>query len=173
MKKIKVLGVIVSFILSFILHFAYNYIPNTFFSIITPVNESIWEHMKLLLSASIIFSIIEYIIYNIKGINYNNFLLSYGIANILGIILYLIIYIPIDDILGHNFIGAIILLFLIFIFIQIISYYIMRFKKIKFSNIFGLLLIILMYIVFCFFYKKTYNTFYCQLGSHSSYLSLK
>ena len=99
MKKVKIIGVIVSFILSFIFHFVYNIFPNTFFSIFAPVNESIWEHMKLIITGSIIFSIFEYFYYQKEKIKYNNFWFSYAISCIIGIITYLLIYIPLDTIL--------------------------------------------------------------------------
>ena len=65
MKKIKTIGVYVIFVLSFISHFMYDILPNPLFSILFPVNESIWEHMKLLVTPVLIFSIIEYIVYYI------------------------------------------------------------------------------------------------------------
>ena len=94
MKKIKIIGVFLIFGLSFLSHFMYEWLPNTFFSIFFPVNESIWEHMKLLVTPVLIFSVFEYIIYKRKNINFNNFLLSYSISMILGIVIYLIIYLP-------------------------------------------------------------------------------
>ena len=95
MKRIKIIGIFISFILSIILHFIYGIFPNTVISIIAPVNESIWEHMKLIVTSSIIFSILEYFIYKKKKIKYNNFILSYAISSIIGVFLYLLIYIPI------------------------------------------------------------------------------
>ena len=92
MRKIKIIGCFVIFILSFLSHFMYKWIPNTLFSLIFPVNESIWEHMKLLVTPVLIFSLFEYMIYRKKDINYNNFLLSYSIAMLLGIILYLMMH---------------------------------------------------------------------------------
>lgn len=154
MKKIKIIGVFIIFGLSFLSHFMYEWIPNKIFSILFPVNESIWEHMKLIVTPVLIFSIFEYIIYRKKNIEYNNFILSYAIAMILGIIIYLIMYLPINKIFGHSMIVAIILLFISFIFTQIISYYIMNYKEIKYSNIIGICLIMLMYIVFGYL---TYN----------------
>ena len=88
-KKVKLILVIIIFILSFICHFAYELIPNFIFSIIFPVNESIWEHMKLIATPVIIGSIFEYIYYKRKKINCNNFILSYGISIIFGIGFYL------------------------------------------------------------------------------------
>ena len=141
MKRIKIIGIIISFVLSFILHFLYNIFPNFITSIISPVNESIWEHMKLIITSNLIFGIIEYIIYKKKDIKYHNFLLSYAISSIIGIIIYLILYIPIDIIFGHSLIIAIILLLVTFVIVSIINYYIMNLNDIKYSNIIGLLLI--------------------------------
>ena len=154
MKKIKVIGVFIIFILSFVSHFMYNWIPNNIFGILFPVNESIWEHMKLLATPVLIFSIFEYIIYKKKDVTFNNFLFSYAISIILGIIVYLILYLPIHYIFGHSIWIAIIILFITFMFIQIISYYIMNYNEIKHSNIIGLLSIIFMYFIFGYL---TYN----------------
>ena len=154
MKKIKIIGVFLIFILSFISHFMYEWFPNTLFSILFPVNESIWEHMKLIVTPVLIFSLIEYIIYRKENISYNNFILSYSISMIIGIIIYLMIYIPIDYIFGHSMIFAISLLFLIFIVVEVISYYIMNYREIMYSNVIGIILIIIMYIVFGYL---TYN----------------
>ena len=154
MKKIKIIGVFLIFILSFISHFMYEWFPNTLFSILFPVNESIWEHMKLIVTPVLIFSLIDYIVYRWKNISYNNFILSYAISLILGIIIYLMIYLPIDYIFGHSMIFAISLFFLIFIIVEVISYYIMNYREIRYSNLIGIILIIIMYIVFGYL---TYN----------------
>lgn len=154
MKRIKIIGVFIIFGLSFLSHFMYDWIPNSIFSILFPVNESIWEHMKLIVTPVLIFSLFEYIIYRKKNIHFNNFLLSYGISMILGIIIYLIIYLPIDYIFGHSAIVAIGLLFITFIIVEIISYYLMNYREIKYSNIIGISIIILLYILFGYL---TYN----------------
>ena len=154
MNKIKIIGVFVIFILSFISHFIYNLFPNTIFSILFPVNESIWEHMKLIATPTLIFSLFEYFIYKRKNIDNNNFILSYGISIIMGIILYLILYLPIDYLFGHNLLVAIILLFITFIIIEIISYYIMNYNSIKYSNFIGIGTIIFIYFLFGYL---TYN----------------
>ena len=154
MKKIKIIGIFIIFGLSFIGHFLYSWLPNSVFSIFFPVNESIWEHMKLLATPVLIFSFLEYIIYKRKNISFNNFLLSYASSIILGIIIYLAIYLPIDYIFGHSVVVAISLLIIIFIIIEIISYHIMNYKEIKYSNIIGIGIIVLLYIIFGYL---TYN----------------
>ena len=160
MRKIKIIGVLVIFLLSFLSHFMYEWIPNTLFSLIFPVNESIWEHMKLLVTPVLIFSLIEYIIYKKKDINFNNFILSYSISMLIGIIIYLMLYLPIHYLLGHSSIFAIILLFIVFILIEIISYYIVRYKEVRYLKFIGLGIILVMYIIFGYL---TYYPFECDL----------
>ena len=154
MKKIKIIAVFGIFLLSVISHFMYEWLPNSIFSLLFPVNESIWEHMKLIVTPVLIFSIFEYFIYRRKNISFNNFVLSYSISMILGIIIYLAIYLPIHYIFGHSAIFSIILLFITFIIVEIISYYIMNYREIKYSNMIGLGLIIFIYIILGYL---TYN----------------
>ena len=151
MKKIKIIGIFISFALATILHFIYGLFPNNIISVIAPVNESIWEHMKLIVSSSLLFSIIEFFIYKKKDIAYNNFLLSYAISCILGVIIYLLIYIPLHDIFGYTAYIAIGLLLLILIFIQVISYRIMNYKGIAYAKEIAFLLIIVIYFLFGYF----------------------
>ena len=162
MRKIKIIGVFISFILAVILHFIYGWVPNSLISVIAPVNESIWEHMKLIVTPSLIFSIVEYFIYKKKDIAFNNFILSYGISSILGIIVYLLIYIPLNDIFGHKAYIAISLLFLILIFVQVVSYYIMNKEIIKHSSDIGILLIVIIYFIFGYltYHPPKINLFY-------------
>lgn len=162
MKKIKIVGVFISFILAIIFHFIYGWVPNSVISVIAPVNESIWEHMKLIVTPSIIFSIFEYFIYKKKDIEFNNFILSYAISSILGIIVYLLLYIPLNDIFGHKAYIAISLLFLILIIVQIVSYYIMNKSNIKHSSDVGILLILIIYFAFGYltYHPPKINLFY-------------
>ena len=165
MKRIKIIGIIISFILSFIFHFLYNIFPNFITSIIFPINESIWEHMKLIITSNLTFGIIEFFILKKKNIKYHNLIFSYAISGVIGIIFYLIIYIPIDKIFGHSLIFAIILLLITFIIISIINYYIMNYKKIKYNHVIGIILIIISYIIFGYltYYPLDTNLFYTIL----------
>ena len=66
MKKIKIFIILLSFILSFPIHFIYDLFPCFLTSIIAPVNESIWEHMKIIYTSILLSSIIEYFIFKSK-----------------------------------------------------------------------------------------------------------
>lgn len=93
LKKIKILGVVIITILSFISHFAYDIFPNIIFSFIFPVNESIWEHMKILFTSTLIYSLIEYILLKKYNITYNNLPFNTYFIPLMQIPLYLVIYI--------------------------------------------------------------------------------
>lgn len=149
MKKIKIIGVIVTFLLTVLYHFLYEWFPNPIFEIFFPVNESIWEHMKLLYSGILTFNIIEYIIYRKKNINTNNFFTVTFLMMITSIILYLIIYLPLYDMFGENMIISISLLVIVIILEQIFSYYLLNYgKENKLLNKISILLIILGYVTF-------------------------
>ena len=110
LKKIKLLGVIIITILSFISHFAYEVCPNIIFSFIFPVNESIWEHMKILFTSTLIYSLIEYILLKKYNIEYNNFSFNTYFIPLMQIPLYLAIYIPLYKLFGENIFISIILI---------------------------------------------------------------
>ena len=155
-KKIKFIGIIITFILCFPLHFLYDIFPNSLFSIFMPVNESIWEHMKLIFTSYLLYGIIDYIL--LKKHDINNFLLQLFIVPIIGIIMYLIIYIPLYNIFGENMIISIGLLFIIIVIEQILSYYILNMNNIKYQGIIGIIGIIATYVLFGYLtYKPMLN----------------
>lgn len=156
LKKLKIIDVFIIFTLTFIFHFLYEFIPNNFTAIFFPVNESIWEHMKLLYTPVVIIGIFDYIICNKYHINLNNLFTSIFISSILSIILYLIIYLPIHSFLGHNAFISITLLFIIICFNQYISYIIINKDNNKKLNIINMLLIMIGFIIFGYL---TYNPF--------------
>ena len=148
LKAIKILGLFLIFLLCFPLHFIYNFWPNTLFSIFAPINESIWEHMKLIFTSYVFYGIFDYLLLKKNNISFNNFLLQLFIIPIIGIILYLLIFIPIYNNFGENMIISIGLLFIIIAIEQILSYYFLKFKEIKYQNIIGILGIVITYIIF-------------------------
>ncbi len=147
-KIIKLIDVFGVFITAFIVHFLYKLIPITIVSIIAPVNESIWEHMKIIYTSFILYSIIDYLL--LKKYNINNFFLQLSLVPLIGIIVYLMIYIPIYNIIGENIIFSIGLLFVIIALEQFISYHLLEYKNIRCGNIISLITIIIIYTVFAY-----------------------
>ena len=147
LKRIKIISVFGMFGLCFLTHFLYNCLPNSLFSIFFPVNESIWEHMKMMTSSILIFSIIEYFLYKKYRVSHNNFALSVFLEVSLSILIFLIIYLPIYHFTGSVFILNIIVLFISLYFVNIISFYILSLRPLH-KEVLSIIGIILVYILF-------------------------
>ena len=159
LKGVKILGIFLVFLLCFPLHFIYDWWPNSLFSIFAPVNESIWEHMKLIFTSYVFYGIFDYLLLKKNKLNFNNFVFQLFIVPIIGIILYLIIFIPLYDYFGENMIISIGLLFIIIIIEEILSYLFLKYKNIKFNNIIGVIGIIVVYIVFGYLTYKPIDNY--------------
>ncbi len=154
MKKVKVFIVIILFVLSFLCHFIYEWFPNVITSVFFPVNESLWEHMKIIYTSTLIGTSIEYLIYRNSSIEYNNLLISIPIITFIGICLYLSFYNLITMLTGHNMFITLTLLLITYSFMQFVSYFILNSESIKYEKIYGVCLIIGIYIIFAYL---TYN----------------
>ena len=150
LKNTRTIAVLGIFIISFFSHFAYEIFPNTLFSFIFPVNESIWEHMKILVTSSLIYSTIDYIILKNNNIPYNNFPFSLCFTSIIIVPIYLIIYLPLYKFIGENLLISISLLLVTYIIKEIISYNILKAPHIKIVNILAIPTIIIIYIIFIY-----------------------
>lgn len=146
MKKIKIFSIFIIFALCFLCHFAYDFMPNFITSIIFPVNESIFEHMKIILTSYLLYSILDYFL--LKKYNINNFVLQMFLVPFIGIFVYLIIYIPLFNLLGENMFVSISLLFLVIVLEAYLSYKLLNYKHIKNGRILGIIGIIALYFMF-------------------------
>lgn len=146
------------FIFSFgaLLHFVYKLSGNSKIAgIFSPVNESVWEHMKLFLWPSIAFSIIE--ICKLSGINASTFLSSKAISIFISILLCIIIYYSYTFFTKRSILLVDILSFLLSIIVgQHIGYKIIT-SDIKVDTLTGtfsgilILLLIFIFILFTYF----------------------
>ena len=158
LKTIKTIGFFIIFLLCFPFHFLYDWLPNSLFSIFFPVNESIWEHMKLIYTSFVFYGIFDYLLLKKNRIYFNNFLIQLFLIPIIAIFIYLIIFIPIYKIIGENMIVSIGLLAVVILIEQILSYFILQYKEIKYQNIIGIIGIILVYTIFGYLtYKPIEN----------------
>ena len=146
-KKLKIVGIIVAFILCFPLHFLYNKFPSFLTSIFAPVNESIWEHMKILFGSILISGIIQKIIVIIKKIKINNIIFSNFIGAVASMPIFLVMFLPVYYFIGENFVVTIIIMFIAIIISGVISYIIMNKEDLKLENI-TVFLVIIVYIIF-------------------------
>ena len=168
LKTIKIISILNIFILSFPAHFLYEFFPSPLISILFPVNESIFEHMKIIFTSTIISGIIDYLILKLNNIKFNNFLFQLIFTSVISIFIFLIMYLPIHFLLGEYLIITIALLFITYIISGIISYYILTFKPLPFLNIISIPLIIIIYLIFSYFtYNPPQNYFFYDTTTNS------
>ncbi len=160
LKKVKIISVIGIFILCFLFHSIYEILPNTISAMLFPVNESIWEHQKLMFTSVVAYGIIDYIILNKYNIKYNNFFLSLFVSSITIIPIFLIIYLPFYYKIGPKMFLNIGVMLIAIIISQVISYYILSKKAYDKCNIISIILIIISYITLAYL---TYNPIKCDL----------
>lgn len=122
LKKIKIINVVFLFLLSFLWHFVYDWFPNNIFALFFPVNESIWEHMKIIYFCLFMGSILEFVLCKKNNIKINNFYIEAMVKSILGVIFYLIIFIPFYLWLGESMFISISLMLITYIFMEYIGY---------------------------------------------------
>lgn len=150
LKNTRIISVIIIFILCFIFHFVYELLPCTLTAIFFPVNESIWEHVKMIYTAIIFNGFIDYLILKKKNINFNNFTTSLFVSGITTIPIFLIMYLPIYNLIGPKFVINILIMLIAIIISQIISYYILKSKESNKINFISLLLIMASFVVFAY-----------------------
>lgn len=146
LKRLKIVSIIGCFLLAFLTHFLYDWVPNTLFSIFFPVNESIWEHMKMLYTTILLYELIEFIIFKLKKIKVNNFLFASFTSAVLSIPIYLIIFLPIYYKMGENMLITLVIMLITIIIVQIIHYKLITYKELH-LNILAMIFIIITYII--------------------------
>ena len=150
LKRSRFISTIGIFLLCFLFHFIYSWIPSSLTAIFFPVNESIWEHMKLLFSAVVFYGIIDYIILQKFKIKYNNFFTALFVSALTIIPIYLSLFLPVYHKIGENMVITIGIMLVAIIISQVISYYILKAKDFDKLNIVSLILIIISYIIFAY-----------------------
>ena len=125
LKKIKIINVVIFFLLSFLWHFMYDWLPCFLTSIFFPVNESIWEHNKIIVVSFLVLAIAEKLYYKKE----KNVIFAEVLSSLVCMILVMLIFTPIYlYILKTN--DNMIVTFAIFLFAisisQIVSYHLLQ-----------------------------------------------
>lgn len=157
-KKWKIFSPIIIFVLCSLVHFGYDLLPNFITSIFFPVNESIYEHMKMIYTSILLFSLIEYFVIRKMTWILNNKGINPFISGLVNIFSFLLIYLPINMIIGENMIVTFIILFISNIITAYVSYHILIQRKLIDDKL-GLFLTLFLYIPFTYF---TYNPIHIE-----------
>lgn len=112
-SKKNIFMIIFLFLLSFLWHFMYDWIPCVLTSIFFPVNESIWEHMKIIFYVLLMGSILEK--------KNNNYYLCLMVKPLVGVLFYLILFIPLYLIFGESMILSLSLMLFTYIIMELLG----------------------------------------------------
>ena len=117
-KKIIIYSILI-FLLCCLSHFIYDWIPIGFFAIFFPVNESTWEHMKMLYTSILLFGILRSFIglYMQQKVR----LFRIWVSACVSIPIYLIMYLPIYYLFGYHMWIAFTILIITILLSQIIE----------------------------------------------------
>ena len=143
-------------------HFAYQYSSNnTLIGAFAPVNESVWEHLKLIMFPALAVSFVEFLIYGSKT---QGFVASKGIAAILGMIFVVASYYTYIGIAGNHFFIADIIIFIFGSAISVLGASFIRenFKN-KLNDKITILTMICVTVLTIMFIYFTFNPPMCEL----------
>ncbi|MBQ9124055.1 MAG: hypothetical protein IJY14_00015 [Acholeplasmatales bacterium] len=141
-------------VLGFIFHFAYDFFNVDFLKIIFPQNESIFEHLKLIIFPSLILMLLELLLMNNRSYIFRSFISGIVVACVFMITAYY----TYSGIIGQNIDYVNIAIF--FISIMIVFYY--RYKKITLfdsSNSVIAFIVLLLFIEIFTFYPGNIDFF--------------
>lgn len=158
-KRITIISMIFIFLIGFIIHNLYEWCPNIVTLILSPVNESVFEHMKMIYTSYIIWIIIKYFILKKYNIKENNFLLKELLTFLFNIALFLTIYWPIYSKFGENMLVTLTIYLISIIISQVLNYFIELKKD---SNVLNIISLIVIFLIYAFTTYLTYNPPICK-----------
>ncbi len=144
----EIIGFIFVVILGSLLHFVYQWSGSKrVVGLFAPVNESTWEHLKLLFIPMLLYSIVEYFA---VGKHYPNFIVAKALGIVFGMIAIVAIFYTYTGIVGKHFLWADILTFVLGVAVAYLySWEIINKQPISLnSQITGIILVLVL--TFCF-----------------------
>jgi hypothetical protein len=147
------LGIPVIIILGSLFHFIYEWSGNNVFvGLISPINESVWEHLKLTFYPTILWGILGYIIFK-DTLSLPNYVYSWAISLIIGPIIILTLFYTYTGILGtHSLILDIAIFMIAVIISQLLALYIYSHSDITQNYLLlPILIVLLLFIAFTVF----------------------
>lgn len=148
----SILGIIFAIAIGTLLHFTFDWSnQNRIVSFFSPVNESTWEHLKMLAFPMLIYSIFEYIKI---GPVYDNYIIAKALGVLSGMISIVMLYYTYTGIIGKNSTVVDITIFILSVIIAFcVSSYILNHQLFS-ASIFqpiGVMIILAIVIAFMWF----------------------
>ena len=147
LNKRELIGFIFTVVIGSLMHFVYDWTgENAIVGVIAPINESTWEHLKLLFYPSAIFSAAAYLLTKTE----KNYLTVKAFSILAGMLSIVIIFYTYTGIIGRNFLWADILTFIIG---AAVVYYMSekKLKNLQTGNVPGIIVLLGMILLFILF----------------------
>jgi len=172
-KKIKFISAIIWSILTFISHFMYDWFPNNVIASFFPINESVWEHMKLFVTPAIITFTFEMIYMKIKRICIQNNYLSLLIEIMSSTGAFLTIFLPYYYNFKHNLFITLIMMFIAIGISKYLGYIVVSEKNELIPNIVSIPIILIIVIVnIIFTFNPLNNGLFIDLTKNSNNIAI-
>lgn len=144
----EISGFIFTALFGTLLHFLYEWSgENKIVSIFSAVNESTWEHLKLLFFPTLVFTVLQYFVI---GHDFKGFLFTKAIATLLGMFTIIVLFYTYKGVVGKDSLIVDIIIFLLGVaVIAIFSYF--RLPHGKGNNSLGAFIFIIIAILFALF----------------------
>ena len=154
-KKIVIINTIAIFLAMFLFSFIYEKFPNFLTAALFPVNESLFEHLKLMYVTQVLISLITFLVLKLKKIKINNYFFALLLTTIFNIVLFFIIYLPIYNRFGENLIFTM-GLYLVTLSISEYMFYLIT-VKLQNKDIYNAIGILLLPLIWCSLVFLTFN----------------
>lgn len=157
-KRMELIGIIFTILVGSLLHFTYEWSgQNPYTALFSAVNESTWEHLKLLFFPYMLYAIIEYIYI---GKDYPNFITAKFIGVICGLVLIPLLFYSYTYLLGTNYFVFDILIFVLAVIVSyVVSYYVLTGTTLNINT----LSIVVLTLICLSFFRFTLNPPNCFL----------
>ncbi len=146
-KKIKITSAIIVILLTFPFHFMYQFKPNFLTAIFFPINESIWEHLKLFITPALIAFIVEMLIMKKQRICIQNNYLALLTEIAISIGTFLTIFLPFYFKMGENIFFTITVMIASIIFSKYLGYLLVKEKNELILNYLALIILFIVIII--------------------------
>ena len=169
MKNIKyiLISSISIFMLTVLVHFVYDILKLDVIAIFFPVNESIFQHMKMIFTSFFIFYLILYFMK--RRFSYSNIFLTNIISVTITIIFFLCVYLPIRFRFGEIMIVTFILLFISIMLGQALTYSFLKKDNYRSLNILSIIIIAIIFTILGYLtFKPIHNDMFWD-PEHETY----
>jgi len=153
-RSFHIISIFIIMLLGALLHFVYGWLNNSVFAIFGSINESVWEHLKLLFWPSLLMATIEYFYI---GYNFKNYIIAKAVSIYIGVLLIVSFFYTYTGIIGRNFLIVDLSTFILSVILSnLFSYYLIKKNKFqgKYFQIIGLAMIFILSLAFVAFTRR-------------------